>query len=78
MGPSQQAGREGVGVSAGGARPGAGRPRIPAEERKVTITLRLPADLAGEIKAEAEFWQCPITDVVVRRLNAERSGRVAK
>lgn len=52
----------------GGNRSGAGRKPKPAEERSVTVTLRLPPDLAREIDAEAARCGFTRTAAIVHRL----------
>ena len=49
----------------GGARPGAGRKPRPAAERRVTVTLRLPPELARHIDAAAERTGMTRTAVIV-------------
>jgi hypothetical protein len=59
-------------VTSGGPRPGAGRKPAPAGQRSVTITLRLPPDLAREIDAEAARYDTTRTAAIVARL---RNGK---
>ena len=59
-------------MTAGGPRPGAGRKPAPADERSVTVTLRLPPDLAREIDAAAERYGWTRTAIITEWL---RQGR---
>jgi len=52
-------------MTAGGARPGAGRKPRPAAERRVTVTLRLPPELARHIDAAAARTGMTRTAVIV-------------
>lgn len=55
-------------MASGGTRPGAGRKPTPADQRSVTVTLRLPPDLAREIDAEAARSGATRSGVIVARL----------
>ena len=59
-------------MTAGGARPGAGRKARPPEERSVTVTLRLPPELARHIDAAAERTGITRTAVIVAWLQQGR------
>ena len=56
-------------MTAGGPRPGSGRPRTPDDQRSVTVTLRLPPGLAREIDAAAKRIGSTRTSVIVARLS---------
>ena len=62
-------------MTAGGPRPGSGRPPKPAAERSVTVTLRLPPDLARELDAAAQRDGTTRTAVIVARLRTWKGGR---
>jgi hypothetical protein len=62
-------------MTSGGPRPGSGRPRTPEAERSVTVTLRLPPELAREIDAAAQRAESTRTAVIVERLQTWKGGR---
>jgi uncharacterized protein (DUF4415 family) len=44
------------------AKPARGRPRVPAEERKVPVTMRLDPDVLGRYKATGRGYQTRMAD----------------
>jgi hypothetical protein len=62
-------------MTAGGPRPGSGRARTPDDQRSVTVTLRLPPDLAQEIARAADSAGSTRTAVIVARLRRWNGGR---
>ena len=56
-------------MTSGGHRPGSGRPRTPDSERSVTVTLRIPQELAREIAETAARLGATRTSVIVARLS---------
>jgi hypothetical protein len=58
----------------GGHRPNAGRKPRPAAERRVTVTLRLPPELARHVDAAAERCGMTRTAVIVAWLEQGQRG----
>ncbi|MBM4438128.1 MAG: hypothetical protein FJ029_13060 [Actinobacteria bacterium] len=63
-------------MARGGTRKGAGRPALPASEKRVILTGRVPPDLADWLRAEAAERDQSIGEVLTSILLAVRGGDV--
>jgi hypothetical protein len=61
-------------MTSGGPRKGAGRKPRPAGERRVTVTLRLPPELARHVDAAADRCGMTRTAVIVAWIEQGQRG----